>query len=97
MAGGGVKKTGKKLFHGKPGPGRPKGRQNNNTRLIKDMILKALDEAGGVEYLAQQAQKNPGAFMTLVGKVLPLQLTGENGGAIQHEVIRRIVDHRSAG
>lgn len=26
---------------------------------------------------------NPAAFMTLVGKVLPLQLTGEDGGPIK--------------
>ncbi len=46
------------------------------------MILEALDNAGGVKYLTDTAKKNPTAFLTLVGKVLPLQLTGENGGAI---------------
>jgi hypothetical protein len=40
------------------------------------MILGALDEAGGQEYLTRQAEKNPTAFMTLLGKVLPTQLAG---------------------
>ena len=42
------------------------------------MILQALANVGGTAYLEQQAAKNPTAFLTLVGKVLPLQLK-ENG------------------
>jgi hypothetical protein len=34
-------------------------------------VARAGDDAGGQEYLAQQAVENPTAFMTLVGKVLP--------------------------
>lgn len=68
---------------GTPGPGRKKGVPNKQTTLLKDMILTALDGAGGAVYLQQQAIENPTAFMTLVGKVLPLQLTGQDGGAIQ--------------
>jgi hypothetical protein len=56
--------------------GRPKGALNKNTAQLKDMILEALSDAGGVEYLKQQAEENPTAFLTLVGKVLPLQLSG---------------------
>jgi len=60
------------------------GRPNKITRELKDMILKALDKAGGVDYLARQAEDNPVAFMGLVGKVLPMTVkgTGENGGII---------------
>lgn len=57
--------------------GRKKGTPNKITKALKDMILGALDDAGGQDYLARQASENPGAFMTLVGKVLPLQLTGD--------------------
>jgi hypothetical protein len=52
--------------------GRQKGTPNKHTRAVKDMILEALDKAGGVEYLLTQAGENPTAFLTLVGKTLPL-------------------------
>jgi hypothetical protein len=38
------------------------------------MILGALDDAGGQDYLVEQARENPVAFMTLIGKVLPLHV-----------------------
>jgi hypothetical protein len=57
--------------------GRPKGAQNKVTRAIKDMVAQALDKAGGVDYLIAQAEENPTAFLTLVGKVIPLQVAGE--------------------
>lgn len=60
-----------------------KGSPNKITAELKDMILNALDLAGGERYLLEQAQKNPTAFLTLVGKILPMQLTGENGGTIK--------------
>jgi len=67
------------------GPGRPKGSQNKTTRQVKDMVLKALDQAGGVAFLKRCAldPKTRGAFLTLVGKAMPLQLTGPNDGPIQ--------------
>ena len=72
---------------GTPGPGRPKGMPNKTTALLKDAILQAAHKAGGeggmVQYLTDQAEKNPGPFMALLGKVLPMQITGEDGGAIQ--------------
>lgn len=75
--------------------GRPKGALNKTTTLLKDAILKAADKAGGKEgmigYLAVQAEQNPGPFMALLGKVLPMQVTGEDGGAIS-VVIKRLAD-----
>jgi len=41
------------------------------------MIIGALEDVGGRDYLAQQAVENPTAFMSLVGRVLPLQLAGD--------------------
>jgi hypothetical protein len=78
-----------KIGEGKPGPGRPKGVPNKSTTLLKDAILaaatKAGDKGGLVGYLTDQAKENPQSFLPLLGKVLPMQLTGEDGGAIQIE------------
>jgi hypothetical protein len=69
--------------------GRQKGTPNKRTALLKDAILEAADAAGGpggvVAYLTAQAIDNPSAFMTLLGKVLPTQVTGEDGGAVKIE------------
>ncbi|MCK9299358.1 MAG: hypothetical protein M0P21_10430 [Methanoculleus sp.] len=59
------------------GQGRPKGAQNKTTKALKEMILGALDQAGGESYLLQQARENPNAFLTLVGKVLPTTLASD--------------------
>lgn len=81
-----VKKTAENLIgKGKPGPGRPKGLPNKTTQLLKDAILQAATDAGQgnmVAYLTQQATDNPGPFLALLGKVLPMQVTGEGGGAL---------------
>jgi len=71
------------------GKGRGKGTPNKINKALKDMILGALDDNGGQAYLSQQARENPTAFLTLIGKVLPVTLMG-NGedGAIK--VISRI-------
>lgn len=67
--------------------GRAKGVPNKVTKELKDMILGALDDAGGQEYLLAQATANPTAFLTLVGKVLPMQVTGKDGGPIKTESV----------
>ena len=64
------------------GQGRPKGSVNRDNRDIREMIVGALCAVGGTNYLARQAEQNPVAFMSLIGRVLPLQVSGENGGAL---------------
>lgn len=77
----------------KPPGGSRKGKPNKVTKELKDMILGALSDAGGQKYLEQQAKLNPAAFMTLIGKVLPLQVTGKDGGAMVFErIVREVVD-----
>jgi hypothetical protein len=71
---------------GNAGKGRPKGSTNRIGREIKEMVAQALDEAhpeGGVEYLKLQAATNPTAFLTLVGKVIPLQVAGNMNHAVK--------------
>jgi hypothetical protein len=75
-----------KVGDGTPGPGRPKGSPNKTTSMLKDAILQAATDAGGgdiVAYLKAQAVANPGPFMSLLGKVLPMQVTGEDGGPMR--------------
>ena len=81
------KNTGK---FGKGNPGKPKGATNKVNNDIKSMILEALSNAGGAEYLERKANdpKTAAAFLGLVGKVLPLQVTGADGDAIK--VVTRI-------
>jgi hypothetical protein len=69
--------------------GRPKGSKNKNTAQVKDMILTALSDVGGVKYLVRQAEENPTAFLTLVGKVMPTQVTGDEDNPLR--VINEIV------
>ncbi len=74
------KQTAKKpsrVGDGTPGPGRKKGVPNKLTSDVKAMILEALGKAGGAEYLLEQAQTNPNAFLSLVGRVLPLTVAGD--------------------
>lgn len=74
------------------GRGRPKGAANKVTKALKDMVLHALEDAGGQAYLSRQANENPTAFMTLVGKVLPLQVEGAGkDGQHLHEVAWRVI------
>lgn len=75
------------------GKGRPKGAKNKTTQELKDMILAALSESGGVEYLKKQADQNPGPFLSLIGKVLPMTIAGTGpGGQHVHRVEVAIID-----
>lgn len=57
---------------------------NKTTALLKDAVPKAPETAGRgesdglVNYLVAQGKQNPAPFMTLLGKVLPTQDSGEN-------------------
>ncbi len=66
MAGPGAPKTG----------GRQKGTPNKLSADVRAMVLAALDRAGGEDYLLEQAHDNPKAFLALIGRILPTQITG---------------------
>ena len=67
--------------------GRQPGSLNKMSGDIKTMVVGALAGVGGTEYLMRQAEQNPNAFLSLVGRVLPLQVTGDGGGALRIEVV----------
>lgn len=59
------------------GIGRKKGVPNKVTSDLRQMILGALEDAGGQSYLLEQAHENPNTFMSLVGKCLPKEVKAE--------------------
>lgn len=65
------------LPRGKPGPGRPKGSANKVTSDVRKMVLAALDGVGGQKYLEDQAVKNPVAFLSLLGRLIPTKIIGD--------------------
>ncbi len=81
--------------HSRPsGSGRKKGVPNKQNALLRDMILQALNEqsGGGVEYLKRMSQEHPAAFMSLLAKLIPTQVTGEGGGSV-HLAVERVIVH----
>ena len=70
---------------GKPRPvgaGRKKGQVNQVTRDVREMIITALTEVGGIEYLVTQARSNPNAFLSLVSKVVPKEIDANISGNV---------------
>ena len=72
--------------------GRAKGTPNKTTAELKEMILKALDNAGGEKYLTTQAHANPQAFLTLVGKILPKDINANVN--VNDELAKRLQEAR---
>lgn len=64
----------------KPGErrgGRRPGTPNKTTAALKDAILHAFDEAGGVSYLERIAREEPRVFCSLLGRLIPHTLAGD--------------------
>lgn len=82
----------------KAGPGRPKGSQNKTTATLKEAILAAAKATGEdgkgrgglTGYLKHVAQTDVKAFSALLGKVLPMQVTGANDGPIAVTMIELV-------
>ena len=75
--------------------GRQKGVQNKASRDIKEMIAGALNMAGGQEYLYQQSQENPVAFLGLIKTIVPrdVNLGGQEG----NELTIKILGYKPSG
>lgn len=79
------------------GMGRPKGAVNKTTAILKDAILLAAQRAGGgtdegiANYLQQQAIANPGPFLSLLGKVLPMTVAGDAENPVFIAKIERVI------
>lgn len=69
------------------GKGRKAGVPNRIGSEVKNMILGALETAGGEAYLVEQARLNPVAFMTLLSKVIPRDHSLTKSGTYSVNVI----------
>lgn len=70
----------------RPNQGRPKGCKNKTTQTALEAIAQAAEELGGAERLVAWAKADPANekvfWGTIYPKLLPLQVTGEGGGAV---------------
>lgn len=74
-----------------PNSGRKKGQRNHQTVKVKEAILKAFDECGGAQYLIGVALRDPKTFCTLLGRILPAELSGPDGSPIEISEVRRVI------
>jgi hypothetical protein len=66
-----------------------KGTPNKVTTDLRQAIINALDRAGGEEWFLRLARKDKRSFTSLVGKLLPTQVTGKDGGPLELEMIAK--------
>ena len=82
----------KKIAPPKAGAGRPKGAMNKTTMAAKEALTFAFEGLGGAQRLVdwcKEEPKNESAFWTAIyPKLLPLQVTGKDGGPIQTVTIK---------
>lgn len=77
--------------------GRRKGTPNKTTAVLKDAILLAAEQVGGdgngkdglTGYLRHVASSDVKAFSALLGKVLPMTISGDGEGGIVINVVKR--------
>ena len=83
---------------GNRGMGRKPGVPNRITASVKGMLLEALDEVGGKEYLILQARENPTAFLALIAKLIPSEVKAELAPApaalFTPDQLRRMADEQ---
>jgi hypothetical protein len=71
------------------------GSINKNTITVRNALIQAFDKMGGVPALVRWGKRNPDLFYRLWAKLLPVQISGLEGGPIilkiQEEIIARTV------
>lgn len=84
---------------GKKFGGRKKGTPNKLTTSVKEAIVRAFDEVGGVSYLVKVANEDPKTFCTLLGRVIPTEvradMTSSDGSMMPSRIEIIAYDHNS--
>ena len=76
--------------------GRKKGTPNKLTAALRETILLAAEAAhddGTLGYLTDQAKQNPVAFMSLLGKILPMQVAGDPENPLVTRIVIEAATH----
>ena len=89
------RKVGVSKGTGNRGKGRKAGTPNKVPQALKEMILGALEGAGntltpgggGQAYLEAQAVLNPGPFLALIGKVLPMSIKADIACSLTSRIV----------
>ncbi len=80
------------MARGKKTGGRKKGTPNRTTQAAKDAIAQAAQELGGSDRLVAWAKEDPANervfWGTIYPKLLPVQLSGEDGGPLTIQLVR---------
>jgi hypothetical protein len=63
--------------------GRPRGSRNKSTVELREAVLRALDAAGGVEYLTSLAKAQPEQFTKLLLRLLPQEAASDDGSVVR--------------
>ena len=79
-----------------PHKGRKPGSPNKLTRNMREIIMVAFTKAGGCDYLVRQSKEEPKAFMALLGRVVPQEVSVHLGGGIDLGEAMRIAQDRVA-
>jgi len=80
-----------------PGSGRKKGTPNKLNASVKAAIEEAFHRAGGVEYLVKLAKEDKRTFAMLLGKVIPMQLSGDPDNPVFPPKIEIVIVDPKAG
>ena len=70
----------------RPGAGRKPGVPNKMSKTVKENIIAVFENAGGLRFMETWALKNPNEFFRLYGRLLPLEITGAEGGPLVSKV-----------
>lgn len=74
--------------------GRPKGSVNKQTAAVKQCLINAFEHIGGWQNLAKWAEENQTEFYKLWAKIMPTEVTGEDGGDIIVTVRKVVINAR---
>ncbi len=62
--------------------GRPKGSKNKSTAAVKTLLLAVNEKLGGEKAMLEWAKDNPTEFYKLLGRLIPQEVSGPDGGDI---------------